>query len=65
MFFKSDLVTIQVPLTIEPIGMAMPANAFQFHNLVMNYLNALQIEGIFANLEEKWFNDGSWLILIP
>jgi polar amino acid transport system substrate-binding protein len=62
---NADLATLQAPLTIEPIGMAIPANAFQFHNLVANYLNALQIEGILENLEDKWFNDGSWLILIP
>ena len=29
------------------------------------YLNALQIEGILEKLETKWFNDGSWLILLP
>jgi polar amino acid transport system substrate-binding protein len=61
----AGLATLEAPLTIEPIGMAMPAGAFQLNNLVANYLNALQIEGILEKLENKWFNDGSWLYLLP
>ena len=53
------------PLTIEPIGMALPPDAFQLHNLVENYLNALQIAGVLENLKAKWFQDGSWLIRLP
>ena len=62
---EAGLATLEEPLTIEPIGMALPPDAFQLHNLVENYLTALEIAGILADLEAKWFQDGSWLIRLP
>jgi polar amino acid transport system substrate-binding protein len=61
----AGLATLESPLTIEPIGIALPSDAFQVHNLVENYLNALQISGVLDQLEKKWFQDGSWLIRVP
>ncbi|MEJ2193383.1 MAG: transporter substrate-binding domain-containing protein [Ignavibacteriaceae bacterium] len=61
----AKLATLETPLTIEPIGIALPPNAFQLHNLVENYLNGLQIGGVLQNLESKWFQDSSWLIRLP
>ena len=61
----AGLATLETPLTIEPIGIALPPNGFQLHNLVENYLNGLQIGGILQNLEAKWFQDSSWLIRLP
>jgi polar amino acid transport system substrate-binding protein len=61
----ADLAVLEEPLTIEPIGIALPPEAFQLHNLVENYLSALQISGVLADLEAKWFKDGSWLIRLP
>jgi polar amino acid transport system substrate-binding protein len=61
----AGLATLEVPLTVEPIGIALPPDAFQVHNLVDNYLNALQIGGILEDLDAKWFQDGSWLIRLP
>jgi polar amino acid transport system substrate-binding protein len=55
-------VTTEQPLTIEPIGMALPPPDPQFLNLVTNYLSTLQISGILPALEKKWFNDGSWML---
>jgi polar amino acid transport system substrate-binding protein len=57
-----DLVTTEQPLTIEPIGMALPSSDPQFLNLVTNYLSTLQISGTLPALEKKWFNDGSWML---
>lgn len=57
-----DLVTTEQPLTIEPIGMALPAGDPQFLNLVTNYLSTLQISGVLQALEKKWFNDGTWML---
>ena len=37
----AGLATLETPLTIEPLGIALPLNAFQLHNLVENYLNGL------------------------
>ena len=58
----SGLVTLEAPLNIEPIGMALPAGDIHFHNLVENYLEALRLAGAIKILDDKWINDGSWLI---
>jgi polar amino acid transport system substrate-binding protein len=57
-----DLVTTEEPLTIEPIGMALPAGDPQFLNLVVNYLASLQLSGTLPMLEKTWFNDGAWML---
>ena len=61
----AGLVTLAQPLTIEPIGMALPPNDPQFLNMVENYLSALQLSGVLTILEQKWFQDGAWLIQLP
>ena len=59
---EANLASIKQPLTIEPIGMALPANDPLFLNLVQNYLNSLQLLGTLDLLEKKWFEDGGWLV---
>ena len=59
-----DLVTTEQPLTVEPIGMALPAGDPQFLNLVSNYISTLQISGTLAALEQKWFKNGSWMLSV-
>ncbi len=61
----AGLVTLAQPLTIEPIGMALPPNDPQLLNMVENYLGALQLSGVLNLLEQRWFEDGSWLIQLP
>ncbi len=61
----ADLATLETPLTIEPIGIALPARDFLFHNLIGNYLTALEVSGVLDDLETKWFKDGAWLIRLP
>jgi polar amino acid transport system substrate-binding protein len=61
----ADLATLEVPLTIEPVGIALPAEGFLLHNLIENHLTALQMTGVLDDLEHKWFKDGSWLIRLP
>lgn len=56
-----DLAILDEPLTIEPIGIALPADGYLLHNLLQNYLNSLQILGILDELEFKWFEEGEWL----
>ena len=60
-----DLVMTDEPLTIEPIGMGLPAGDSQFLNLVVNYLASLQLSGTLPVLEKKWFNDGAWMLNVP
>jgi polar amino acid transport system substrate-binding protein len=59
-----DLVTTEQPLTVEPIGVALPSGDPQFLNLVSNYISTLQISGTLAALEQKWFKDGSWMLSV-
>jgi polar amino acid transport system substrate-binding protein len=61
-FPGKDLVTTEQPLTVEPIGMALPPSDPQFLNLVSNYISTLQISGALTALEQKWFKDGSWML---
>jgi len=56
------LVTLEEPLTIEPIGMALPPGDPQFLNLVENYLSALELYGALELLDQLWFEDGQWIL---
>jgi polar amino acid transport system substrate-binding protein len=60
-----DLVTLNQPLTIEPIGMAIPAEDPQFLNLMENYFRALEGIGLTNELRRKWLEDGSWIAALP
>lgn len=62
---NAGLATLTKPLTIEPIGMAVPPGDPQLLNMVENYLSALQLAGILEGLMAKWFQDGAWLIQLP
>ena len=57
-----DLVISDKPLTIEPIGMALPSDDPQFLNLVENYIASLQLSGTLPLLEKMWFQDGTWML---
>jgi polar amino acid transport system substrate-binding protein len=52
-------------LTTEPLGIALPADAPLYLNLVGNYLNTLEETGELAQLKGKWLGDGSWLARLP
>lgn len=58
-------LAISEPLTIEPIGVALPPNDPLLINLVENYLGALDALGLIDELNKKWFEDGSWLLQLP
>lgn len=58
---EKGLSTIAEPLTIEPIGMAIPPDDAHFHNMIQNYLNALSLVGALEILEIKWFEAGEWI----
>jgi polar amino acid transport system substrate-binding protein len=61
----AGLATLAKPLTIEPIGIALPAGDSLMLNMVENYLGALEAIGLLEELEKMWFEDGSWLIQVP
>lgn len=60
-FPDRGLATLTEPLTIEPIGAAVPANDPMFRSLVQNYIDGLAGLGALEELRLKWFEDGSWI----
>lgn len=61
---EKGLITINEPLTIEPIGMALPADDAHFHNMINNYMNGLTLLGVLDILEIKWFESSEWVELV-
>lgn len=61
----AGLATLTEPLTIEPIGIAVPASDHRFRALVQNYVDTLEGTGILEALRMKWLEDGSWIAALP
>jgi len=59
------LVTLDKPLTLEPIGIAVSRDDPQLQNLVDNMLDAYGKTGVLADLRAKWFDDSSWITALP
>jgi polar amino acid transport system substrate-binding protein len=58
---EKGLITIEKPMSIEPIGIALPQDAAHFTNLVENYLNLLLVTGTLDEMQAFWFNSGDWV----
>jgi len=61
----AGLSMIEPPLSVEPIGIAIPNNDAQFENLVRNYMLSIDKTGLTNKLYKKWFEDDSWIISLP
>ncbi|MBP6725246.1 MAG: transporter substrate-binding domain-containing protein [Halioglobus sp.] len=61
----AGLITLERPLTVEPVGIAVSRNDPQFFNLVDNYLRAYEKTGILGKIRAKWFEDSSWVVSLP
>ena len=61
----AGLTTLERPLTIEPIGIAISKDDPQFLNLVGNFLDAYGKTGVMTKLRQKWFEDSSWVAALP
>jgi len=61
----ADLSTLMTPFTIEPLGIALPADDPLLVNLIQNYLNTLENTGLLVQFKAKWFSDGSWIAELP
>jgi polar amino acid transport system substrate-binding protein len=55
----------EVRFTVEPLGIALPANDPLLVNWVGNFLQTLEGTGALAKLYERWFKDGSWIEELP
>jgi len=64
-FPEEGLMTLESPLIVEPIGIALPTGDPLLLNLLENYLNALESTGALDELRRKWLEDGSWVKQLP
>ena len=58
-------VTLDQPLTVEPLGVAVAPGDPLFLNLMENSIGALEASGLFEGLRGRWFNSGMWLDQLP
>jgi polar amino acid transport system substrate-binding protein len=61
----AGLGIIDPPISVEPIGIAIPDSDAQFANLVRNYLSAFEKTGLTKQLREKWFEQDDWIAALP
>jgi ABC-type amino acid transport substrate-binding protein len=59
------LATLKQPLTVEPVGVAVPANDPQLQSILDTYLDAYEATGILPALRARWMEDDSWLARLP
>lgn len=62
---QGKLMTLNKPLSIEPVGIAVADKNPGLHSLLQNYLDSYQTMGLLQKLHEKWFKDRSWLSQLP
>jgi|JI10StandDraft_1071094.scaffolds.fasta_scaffold310837_2 polar amino acid transport system substrate-binding protein len=55
------LAELPMPLSTEPIGVALPADSPLLANLVQNYLNTLEYTGLLMEMKAYWLGDDEWL----
>jgi ABC-type amino acid transport substrate-binding protein len=58
-------VTLDKPLTMEPIGIAISKDDPQFLNLVDNFVDAYGKTGILSQLRKRWMEQSDWLAALP
>jgi polar amino acid transport system substrate-binding protein len=61
----TGLTALATPFTIEPLGIALPADDPLLVNLVTNYLNTLEDTGLLARFKARWLFDGAWVSELP
>jgi polar amino acid transport system substrate-binding protein len=64
-FPDAGLSTLEKPLTVEPVGIAVSKDDPQFFNLVDNFLRAYEKTGVLTQLRKKWFEDNTWVAALP
>ena len=62
---EAGLITLEEPLSVEPMGIAVSAKDAKFYNLIDNYIDAIEATGILSALRAKWFESSSWLEELP
>ncbi len=62
---EAGLLTRMSAFTVEPLGVAIPADAPLLVNLVDNYLETLEYTGLLGQFKAKWLSDGAWVSDLP
>jgi ABC-type amino acid transport substrate-binding protein len=62
---EEDLVTLKQPLTIEPIGVAVPPGDGLLLNFLENTLGALEASDLLGALRSRWLQQGDWVQQLP
>jgi ABC-type amino acid transport substrate-binding protein len=58
---EAGLLVGQASFTIEPMGIAAPADDPRFSHLIQSYLEALEDRGALQKARDFWFEDESWV----
>ncbi len=61
----AGLVTLNQPLTVEHIGVALAPGDPLLINLVQNYMQILSGSGALEALQLKWFGSATWMAQMP
>jgi polar amino acid transport system substrate-binding protein len=62
---EAELSALMTPFTVEPIGIALPADSPLLVNLVDNYLDTLEYTGLLSRYKAKWMSHGPWVDELP
>ena len=62
---NDGLATLDQPMTVEPIGIAMPTSDARLKSVVESYISAFEGTGLLEQLRKKWLEDGSWVVALP
>ncbi|MBW2418115.1 MAG: transporter substrate-binding domain-containing protein [Deltaproteobacteria bacterium] len=62
---EAGLSALMSPLTVEPLGIALPPNSPLLVNLVENYLETLEYTGLLMRFKARWLSDTSWISELP
>jgi ABC-type amino acid transport substrate-binding protein len=60
-----NFATLEQPLTLEPIAIAVSKDDAQFQNLIENYLSAYEKTGLLNKMRPRWFEDSTWIKRLP
>jgi polar amino acid transport system substrate-binding protein len=58
---EAGLLASEAVFTVEPMGIAVPADDPRLAALIETYLNALEERGMLAKARAFWFKDSSWV----
>jgi len=62
---NDGLMTLDQPMTVEPIGIAMPTSDARLKSVIESYISAFEGTGLLDQLRKKWLEDGSWIVALP